>query len=426
MKRSTRHLTGGAVATLFVVILANVVLFNALPKPERLTVMPTPDFVVGDVSFRRSMGALLHAPVLPGNRLELLRDGPDIYAAMLEAIRSANHSITFETYEFWGEDAAGALADAFSEAARSGVRVHVLVDYVGSAPASPDKFDAMVDAGVEVVRWREPSWYQMSRFNHRTHRKLLMIDGAAGFIGGANITDNWLPGGEHQYRDNHFRVTGPVVANMQAAFAETWLDATGEVLHGDDYFPQLHPDGDLAVQLVKSSPREGRYRMRAMLLLAMSAAGESITASTAYFYPDAMFLDAMIEAVERGVRVRVLMPGNTIDKGFVRHASINRWRPALEAGVELYEYKASMYHSKLVAIDDQWATLGSTNLDNRSFRINDEANLNIYDEDFARSVRELIEEDLDEARRYTLEHWEQRPRWQRVAGGIASLLGAHF
>ncbi len=427
MRLTMTWLMGGALAALLGLAVINVLIFNALPKPIRLAELPHTDYGVADAEFRRSLDALMHSPLRSGNSLEVLRNGENIYPAMLEAIDQARYSVTFETYEFWGDTAAGDMANALSRAAERGVAVHAVIDFIGSVPAENGIFEQMEEAGVEFVRYREPSWYQLSRFNHRTHRKLLVIDGSTGFIGGANVADNWLPIGDTApYRDNHFRVTGPVVAGMQAAFAETWLDVSGRLLTGSRYFPELAPAGNVDAQVVKSSPREGRYRMRHLFLYAISAAQESITASTAYFYPDADFLAALVAAADRGVSVRILVPGGGIDQGYLRHASVNRWGPMLEAGVELLEYQPAMYHSKLMSIDDAWATLGSTNKDNRSFRINDEANLSILDRDFAITIRELIEEDILDAERVTIEQWQSRAWYRRFIGWAGAVIGAHL
>ncbi|MCC5810961.1 MAG: cardiolipin synthase B [Ectothiorhodospiraceae bacterium] len=427
MKRRTIVIGGLAAVLVTALTIGNILLFNALPKPKRLVQPLAFEYGVNGPEFRLSMNLLMQQPILQGNRMELFQDGEAIYGAMLDSIRQAEHSITFEKYEFWGEDAAGVFSEALAEAAERGVAVHVLLDFIGSVQANGEKFERMQEAGADVIRWRKPSWYELARFNHRTHRKLMVVDGQRGYIGGANVGDNWLPGEDRTpYRDNHFRVEGPVVGQMQAAFMENWLDARGELLLGNAYFPVLADVGDVDAQIVNSSPREGRHRVRHLLIYALNAAEERITISTAYFYPDASFLDALTAAAKRGVDVRILVPGDSIDKGFVRHASVNRWGPMLEAGVELYEYQPSMYHSKLMSIDDQWATIGSTNLDNRSFRINDEANLNVYDAGFARDIRELIETDLADSERYDLERWEQRPVRKRLAGWITSLIGAHL
>lgn len=414
------------VLLVLVFVLGNVMLFNALPKPDRLKEPLALDYGTSSDQFRRDMGLLLQQPIVSGNEIEMLKDGEAIYAAKIEAIENAEHSVTFEVYEYWG-DQAKVFSEALTNAAERGVKVHAVLDFIGSRNADPDQFDRMEEAGVELVRWREPSWYQLSRFNHRTHRKLLVVDGQTGFIGGANMADAWLPGEDREaYRDNHFRITGPVVGNMQAAFMETWLDATGRMPTGEAYFPALVEAGNRDAQVVNSAPREGRHRVRAMFLHAIAAAEEHITIGTAYFYPDPDFLDALVEAADRGVTIRVLVPGDGMNLGFFRHASVNRWRPMLEAGVELYEYHPRMYHSKLMAVDDRWASVGSANLHNRSFRLNDEANLNIWDEDFAREIRELIQSDKAEAERLTIEAWENRPWRFRLAGWITWVIGPYL
>lgn len=417
---------GISLGLIVILVMINILLFNAMPKPMRLKALPTPDYGMQDPQFQHSLGALMNYPLLEGNELTILRNGEEIYPAMLDAVDEAQQSVTFETYEFWGEESAGKLTDAFIRAAERGVRVHALIDFNGSRNADAEKFERMEAAGVEVERWRQPSWYQLSRFNHRTHRKLLVVDGKVGFTGGANIADNWLPGGEHTYRDNHFRIRGPVVASMQSTFAETWLDARGELLHGKTYFPSLQPKGELTMQMVNSSPREGRHRMRSMLLYAITTAQTKITAATAYFYPDQAFLDALRDAAGRGVTVRILVPGDSIDQGYLRQSSVNRWGEMLEAGVELYEYQPAMYHAKLMSIDDQWASFGSTNLDNRSFRINGEANVNLYGKAGASMIRELIEEDLVEAERYTIEQWRERGWSKRFWGAVGVIIGPHL
>ncbi len=427
MRLNWRKSVIGLAALAGIILLLNVVFFNAMPKPKRVIEPIQIEHGVSDPAFVRSASALLGSPVLEGNQVEVLRNGPDIYAAKIAAIESAERSVSLETYEFWGEEAAGAMTDALVAAAERGVKVRALPDYIGSVPASGEKFERLNEAGVDVIRWRQPSWYDFSRFNHRTHRKLLIVDGTTGFIGGANIADNWLPDDDGDaYRDNHFRVTGPVVASLQAAFMETWLDARGELLAGDAWFPELEPTGEIRAQVIDSAPREGRHRVRMMFLHALAAAEHQVTASTAYFYPDQGFIDALRDAAERGVTVRIMVPGDSIDQGYLRHASVNRWGPMLDAGVELYKYQPSMYHSKLMSIDDAWASIGSANLDNRSFRINSEANLTFYDEAFAVVIRELIEEDLADARHYSLEEWQDRTWRKRVFGIFGMLIGIYL
>jgi len=426
MKKRYRFLLT-TVAVVVVVVVGNVLLFNAMPKPLRAVETVDVDYAIASDQFSRSAGALYKQPIVSGNRVEWLKDGEEIYAAMIEAVNNAESSVAFETYEFWGEESAGALATAFAEAAQRGVEVRGLADYIGSREADSSKFERMSEAGVEFIRWREPSWYDLARFNHRTHRKILVVDGREGFIGGANIANAWLPDpDESHYRDNHFRVQGPVVASLQAAFLDSWIDASGEMLSGERWFPALEPEGDMAAQVVNSAPREGRHRMRMMFLHAIAAAEHQITASTAYFYPDQGFLDALAAAAERGVRVRILVPGDSIDQGYLRQASVNRWGPMLEAGVELFEYQPRMYHSKLMTIDDAWASVGSANLDNRSFRLNDEANLTVHDEGFARKIRAIIEADMEDSEGYTQERWGDRAWYKRLYGWLGMTIGVYL
>ncbi|MCK8515132.1 phospholipase D-like domain-containing protein [Methylonatrum kenyense] len=416
-----------AVAVMLTAAILVVIAANATPKAMRLEQPLSLDYGPDDPRFARTVQAAMQQAVVPGNRIEMLQNGDEIYPAMLSAIDDAEYSITFEKYEFWGEESGARFAEALAEAARRGVRVHVLLDFIGSTAADQEALDRMQEAGVELIRWRAPSWYQAARFNHRTHRKLMIVDGNLGFTGGANIGDDWLgtpeTGGK---RDNHFRLRGPVVGQLQAAFAENWLNASGRMLEGDSYYPPLDAEGELAMQVVDSAPREGRHRVRMLFLYAIAAARERIDMGTAYFYPDTDFLAALADAADRGVRVRILVPGDSIDKGFVRHASVNQWRDLLEAGVEIHEYGKTMYHSKLVAVDDAWASIGSTNLDNRSFRINDEVNVNVFDADFARSIRETIDADKLDSELYDLERWENRPWHKRIAGWISMTLGSHF
>ncbi len=405
----------------------SVLAANATPKAFRLTQSVSVDYSVDDPRFRQTLERGLQAPILDGNRADMLENGEAIYPAKLDAIAAAETSISFEVYEFWGETAGAEFAEALRDAAERGVTVRVLLDFVGSTGADADSLAAIEDAGGQVVRWRQPSWYQAARFNHRTHRKLLIVDGRTGFTGGANIGDDWLgnpqSGGK---RDLHYRLEGPIVGALQGAFAEHWLNATGELLHGEAIYPALEPIGNLAMQVVDSAPREGRHRIRWMLLFALAAAQERVDIGTAYFYPDRAVLDALEAAAERGVRVRILVPGDSIDKGFVRHASVNQWQPLLEAGVEIHEFEPTMYHAKLLVVDDRWVSVGSANMDNRSFRINDEVNVNVFDADFARGIRETLDRDLDQAARYDLERWQARAWHKRLFGWISVTLGSHF
>ena len=416
----------GAIAVLATVA-AVLVTLNAVPAPKRVADPIGSVPAVHSDEFRRLQSALLGSAATPGNRVDILENGEEIYAAKLEAIAQATESITFETFEFWGEEVGGAFAQALADAAERGVAVHAIFDYVGSIQADRDKFRQMEEAGVEVVRWREPSWYQLSRFNSRTHRKLLVVDGEVGFTGGANVADAWQGSPETGgYRDLHYRLEGPVVAELQSAFTLNWLNATRQLLYTPRYFPPLEARGELDAKVVNSSPREGKHRIRMMLLLAMAGAREHVRLATPYFYPDEMIMEALLDARDRGVEVDLLLPAEAHYSTAFREASRNRWGPLLEAGVRLHEYQPTKYHAKLYLIDDHWVSIGSANLDNRSFRLNDETNLILMDSALATALAERFDGDLEHAKAYELEAWETRSLPRRLLGWLTMSIGWHL
>jgi cardiolipin synthase len=371
------------------------------------------------------MGVLLGPAILDGNRFEVLLNGDQIFPAMLSSIRSAQRSITFETYIYWSGTIGKAFADALAERARAGVKVHVLLDWVGSSKMEKANLDEMTRAGVEVRRYHEPHWYNLSRLNNRTHRKLLIVDGKVGFIGGVGIADQWNGNAQdaNHWRDTHFRAEGPVVAEMQAVFMDNWMKATGDVLHSNAYFPELGPVGTGKAQMFSSSPTGGAESMHLMYLLAITAASRSIQLSMAYFVPDDLSVRTLVAALKRGVKVQIIMPGPLGDASVVRRASRARWGELLGAGAELYEYQPTMFHCKVLIVDGLMVSVGSTNFDNRSFSLNDEANLNVYDAAFAQRQSEIFAQDLNRSHRYTFEEWNTRPLGEKIWEHLASLLG---
>jgi cardiolipin synthase len=269
----------------------------------------------------------------------------------------------------------------------------------------------MEEAGANVQLYRPLKWYNVSRLNNRTHRKLLIVDGEVGFTGGVGIADVWEGDAQdpEHWRDMHFRVRGPVVSQMQAAFNDNWIKATGEVLHGERYFPPQPEAGPMDAQMFISSPVGGGATMHLMYLMAIAAAEESLDIHASYFVPDQLAVDALVAAIERGVEVRIIVPGEHIDSETVRIASKKLWGPLLQAGAKVYEYKPTMMHVKMIIVDDFMVSVGSTNFDERIFTLNDEASLNIYDRDFALAMREVFEADLRHCETYDHEKWKQRP-----------------
>ncbi|WP_250474877.1 cardiolipin synthase [Caballeronia sp. GAFFF1] len=377
-----------------------------------------------DPQFLRSMGLLLGPPVVDGNRFEVLVNGDEIFPSMLEGIRSAKKTITFETFIYWSGAIGEQIANALAEKARAGVSVHVLLDWVGSSKMDKRYMQTLRDAGAEVIQYHKPHWTGLGRMNDRTHRKLLVIDGRTGFTGGVGIADEWTGHAqdEKHWRDTHFRVQGPAVGHMQAVFMDNWVKATGNVLHGADYFPEITRAGDGLAHMFSSSPSGGSDDMQLMYLMAITAATHSIHLSSAYFVPDKLTINAIVEAARRGVRVRIITPGKRIDTHTVREASRACWGDLLAAGVEMYEYQPTMFHCKLIVVDEFLVSVGSTNFDSRSFKLNDEANLNIYDRDFARQQTAIFDSDIERSKRITLEDWQRRGLGERMLERVVALL----
>jgi len=385
-------------------------------------------YSVSDPQFLRSMGVLLGPPLAPGNRVDTLLNGDEIFPAMLKAIREARRTIDFETYIYWSGTVGKEFADALSERAKAGVKVHILVDWVGSQKMDEDLLQGMANAGVEIRKYHALHWFTLDRLNNRTHRKILVADGRVGFTGGVGIADEWTGHAQDKdhWRDTHFRVEGPAVAQMQAAFNDNWVKVSGKVLDGDDYFPPQQPAGDLLAQMFSSSPDGGADSMHLMYLLSVAAATKTIDLSMAYFVPDDLALDALHAALKRGVRVRIIMPGPITDASVVRHASRALWGEILAAGALIYEYQPTMYHCKVLVVDGLWVSVGSTNFDNRSFRLNDEANLNVYDRDFAARQTADFEADLKRSRRVTLDEWSSRPWTEKAKERFYALARLQF
>ena len=338
---------------------------------------------------------------------------------MLGAIGAATRSITFETYIYWSGKVGEKFAEALIERATAGVRTHVMLDWVGCDKISDELVARMKKAGIEVERYHALRWYSLGRLNNRTHRKVLIVDGTVGFTGGVGVADHWSGHAQDpsHWRDMHFKVTGPVVGQMQAAFLDNWIKTTGNVLHGADYFPELRETGTQRMQMFISSPKGGSDSMRLMYLTAITAADRTIDIEAAYFIPDPLMIRELVGACRRGVRVRVLLPGKHIDSETARIASKRGWGPLLLAGAEIHVYQPTMLHIKMLIFDGFMVSVGSTNFDMRSFELNDEASLNVYDADFARAMTTVFERDLESATVYTYAHWQGRA-WPEKAAEI--------
>jgi cardiolipin synthase len=372
-------------------------------KPSRHKVMPL--YSAASPEFKRAADAVLDPPFVGGNSIKTLRNGNEIFPAMLKAIRSAQHTINFETYVFWDGHVAREFADALAERARSGVTVNVILDALGSHKMGKENVAHLKNAGVNVFKYHTILWLNPHRFNYRTHRKLLIVDGKVAFIGGVGIADEWAGNGEgsEKYRDNHYEVRGPVVTQLQGAFVTLWLRSRGDLLYGPEYFPEQTNSGPYAAQAISSSTWDGNLDF--LYRLSIASAQKTLRIENAYFLPDKLIRDELIAAAKRGVKVEILVPGEWIDSKMVKVASKKHYAELLKAGIKIYEYNMAMLHVKLMIVDDGFVSIGSGNFDNRSTRLNAEANLNIHDAKFAAEQTWLFEIDKSHSREtFTHEH----------------------
>jgi cardiolipin synthase len=380
-------------------------------------------FGTRDLAFQQTMYALTGAPLSGGNRAEILKNGVQIFPSMLAAIRKATRTINLEFYIYWDGEIGRRFAEELAERARAGVDVKIILDAVGSANMSHSLTDFLLRNGVDLEWYHPLRWYTLSRVNHRTHRKLLVVDGEVGFCGGVGIADEWQGDADAKdhWRETVVRVEGQVVAQMQFAFMDSWVKSRGELLTGLAYFPPVEPRGHHCMQVIKSSPTEGSSAAKLLYIVSIVSAMKSIYISTAYFVPDRDTVRALEGASRRGVDVRVIVPGEYSDVPIVRQASRMHYELLLRRGIRIFEYQPTMMHAKTMVVDGIWSTIGSSNFDDRSFRLNDEINVNIYDEEIAQQMESMFFEDLKRCEEITLRKWFRRPRWSRIKEALADV-----
>ena len=369
-------------------------------------------------AFVNLVESLADAPVNHTGRFEVLTNGPAFYPAELDAIRNAQRSVNLEAYIFHRSEIGKLYLDALTDRARAGVRVNVVLDAFGSAGVSKRYFRPLLEAGGKVAFYNSPTWYRLLQLDNRTHRELLIVDGRTGFIGGAGIADQWFKGAHNnpRWRDTMLRVEGAAVPNLQSTFAENWLSATGELLAGNAWFPEISCPDSTAALVVNSTPTiGGSTRARVLFQLLLASAQQSISITTPYFLPDRSLTHELCRAVEeRHVKMRILVPGRKSDHLLTRSASRGAYGPLLKSGAEVYEYQPAMIHAKVLVVDQLWTVVGSTNFDNRSFGLNDEVNLAVRDATLARRMESDFANDLRESGRVTLDEWRHRPIAERA------------
>jgi cardiolipin synthase len=375
--------------------------------------------------FLHVLQATCQAAIYFDNKVEILTNGAQFYPAMRDAILAAESSVNMETYIFKKGEAAKMLVDAMVARARAGIEVRLTLDWVGSfmmvfgAPLRQ-----LRDAGCDVQFYQGLTWYRFHRMNNRTHRELLVVDGRVAFTGGAGVADQWLRPHRRQpaWRDTMARIEGPIVAELQGVFAENWLECCGEILTSPRHWPPLHGAGGTEAMLVKSSPSDRATASRVVFQMLIEGAVSSIDIHTPYFLPDKALRRALIRAARRGVRVRVIVPGKHSDQRLVRLASRRMYRELLQGGIRLYEYRPAMTHVKALMVDDAWAVIGTTNVDNRSFEHNDEVNVAFREAAVTGRLRRDFEADLAACDEITLETWGRRPALEKLVEPICWIL----
>ncbi len=353
-----------------------------------------------------------------GNRIDVLENGDRIFPPMLAAISAASRSVTFEAYIFWSGKVGAEFRDAFIERARRGIPVRILLDAVGSAHKLDARdVEAMRRSGCRVVFFHGLKPWDRGAIDHRTHRRILVVDGRVGFTGGVGFADEWLGNADAQdhWRDTQVRVEGPAVEDLQGAFQENWTEATGETLAGEDYFPAPASAGRMRAAVVASSSRYSTADVERLYSVALSAAARSIDVANSYFLPGPDAVRLLVAAARRGVRVRVLVPGKVNDVPATKSAGRAAFGRLLAGGVGIWEYQGTMFHPKLMVVDGRFSTLGSANFDGRSFRLNEEINMASDDISLAARLEEDYARDLAKAKPYTLAEWEKRPLTQRLS-----------
>jgi cardiolipin synthase len=374
--------------------------------------------------FLHVIQAICQAAIHFSNKVEVFTNGTQFYPVMRDAILTAESSIDMEAYIFQPGEVADMLIDAMVERAKAGVEVRIVMDAIGSVGMGGRSARRLRDAGCKLNFYQPIRWYRLHRLNNRTHRELLVVDGKVAFTGGAGVADWWFKphDGKPAWRDTMARVEGPIVGALQGVFAENWLECCGEILTSPRHWPRIEKAGPAEAMLVKSSPSDRATVSRVVFQMLIEGAVAKIDISTPYFLPDRALRRALVRAAQRGVRVRVVVPGRFTDQKLVRLASRRMFRELLEGGVRIFEYRPSMTHVKAMMIDDEWAVIGTTNVDNRSFEHNDEVNVAFRETDVTARLRHDFEADLAASDEITIDAWTSRPLLEKLVGPVCWIL----
>jgi cardiolipin synthase len=376
-----------------------------------------------------SIVGLTQSTLEAGNQIQLLENGDQFFPLLLRDIAAAKESVHVESYIWWKGAICGQIANALASKARQGVEVRLLIDASGGHKMDKDLAKLMLDSGVRFTRFHPFSLANLGRMNNRDHRKQAIIDGRIGYIGGYGFAGQWTGHAQDKdhWRDAGLRIEGPVVGRLQAAFAENWIEETGEIMAGEKYFPHLAASGPTKAHLVYTSPTGGVSSVQVLYYLAIKAAQHEIIIQNPYMLPDTESMEALAQAVKRGVDVRVMVPATTsTDSPVVQHASHHLFGELLQSGVKVFEYKKTLLHQKVIIVDGVWSCVGSTNFDRRALQLNDEVSMGVLDASLAAQLKAVFENDMKFAEERHFEEWKHRGIWHKAEDGLAYLASSQF
>jgi cardiolipin synthase A/B len=414
------------IAIIAIAVLA-FLLFLALFEPGLAYKISAPETEsIESDDFLCVLEAITDSKIHRHGRVEVLTNGEVFYEAELEAIRAAEESVNIEAYIFQKGELTKRFVEALTERARAGVKVRIVLDAIGSFATWESYFAELRAAGGRICWYHPLRWHTLARFNNRTHREIIVVDGRIGFVGGAGFADHWYKpqGKKPRWRDTMVRVEGEMVTSIQAGFIENWLEASGEVLTGRCYFPPNEIETRIDAIVVDSSPSTGgSTRARILFQALLASARKSIYITTPYFLPDRSARAEMVRAIrERNVEIKIIVPGEHTDHLLTRRSSRRLFGDLLKAGAKIYEYEAAMIHAKTMMIDGLWSVVGSTNFDNRSFGLNDEINLAARDEGLAARLTEDFTTDLADSHEVSYEQWQRRSIFERIHERLGQVL----
>jgi cardiolipin synthase len=376
-----------------------------------------------------SIAGMTQAVILEGNRAEILQNGDEFFPALLASIAGAKETIHFETYVWWTGGICDEVAEAFARRAREGIEVRVTVDALGAMKMKSRLRNLMKKAGVKLSLYHPIQIMDIGQLNKRTHRKLAIFDGREAYIFGHGISRKWTGHGEDKehWRDTGVRLRGPVVNAVQAVFAQHWIEETGEVLVGEQYFPHLEPAGELRMHVLAGAPLGGVSDLELMFKMSIASAQKELLIQNPYFIADEETTSLLKRAVKRGVEIKIMVPGKVTDSPIVNHAGHRHFSEMLNAGVRIFCFERTLIHQKILIIDGLWSHVGSTNLDSRSFDINEEAGVGIIDEGIAAELKAAFEDDLKDCEEMKAESWDRGYNlWHRTVDRACYMLSGQL